>query len=215
VLKLGVTGGIACGKTAVAEIFRARGAHVACADQIAHELMRPGTPVYQQIVDRFGRDILDRNGAISHARLANKVFANGDNLPPGARKIDELNAIVHPAVIARQDAWADEIRARDPDGIAAVEAALIYEAGADRRFDKMLVVVCNPEQKIERVARRMHLDLNAARQEVERRSAAQLSDQEKARRADYVIDNSGLLVETERQVDKVMAELKQLAKQHV
>jgi len=215
VLKLGITGGMACGKTVVADMFRVRGAHVVIADHIAHQLMQPGTPVYDKIVARFGGDILDSDGSINRQRLAGKAFSGNDNVPAGRRPIDELNAIVHPAVIAQQDAWAEDIRRRDPEGLAVVEAALIFEAGTDRRFDKMLVVVCNPEQKVERFARRMHLDLESARREVERRSLAQLSDSEKARRADFVIDNSGSLAQTEQQVEKVVAQLKQLAKQHV
>lgn len=204
---------MAAGKSTVADMFRERGAHVVIADHIAHQLMQPGTPVFQQIVARFGSDILDSDGAINRQRLADKVFAGPQS--SAASRIAELNAIVHPAVIARHDAWAEEIRRRDPEGLAVVEAALIYEAGADHRFDKMIVVVCNPEQKIQRFAQRMHVDLGTARSEVERRSAAQLPDAEKARRADYVIDNSGSMEQTDEQVDKIVSELKELAKQHV
>ncbi|MFB3915112.1 MAG: dephospho-CoA kinase [Terriglobales bacterium] len=213
-LKIGLTGGMATGKSTVADMFRERGAHVVIADHIAHQLMQPGTPVFQQIVARFGRDILDSEGAIDRQRLADKVFSGSPNAA-GRKPIEELNAIVHPAVIARQAAWIEEIRRRDPEGLAVVEAALIYEAGADRSFDKMIVVVCDPEQKVWRFAQRMHIDLDTARAEVERRSAAQLSDAEKARRADYVIDNTGSIAQTDEQVEEVIEELKELARQHV
>ena len=196
-LKVGLTGGIACGKSTVAAMLAARGAHIIKADEIAHRLMRTGEPVYEEIVRRFGRDILDTDGRIDRLRLAALAFA------PDAPRISELNHIVHPAVIAEQNRWMEEVGRRDPSAIAVVEAALILEAGATADFDRLIVVVCEPQKKVERLARRMGIDIRAAAGEVERRSAAQLSDAEKERHADFVIYNSGSVEATEQQVDEL------------
>ena len=206
-LRVGLTGGVACGKTTVARMFAQRGARVVYADEIARELMQPGQAVYDDVVHSFGRGILEPEGPINRARLAQLVF------DPKRPRVEELNRIVHPAVIARQEEWMAEVERREPDAVAMVEAALILEAGVRDRFDRIVVVTCIPEQKAERFARRtsMEQDLAAARAEVERRSAAQISDAEKARSADFVIDNSGALEATEAQVERVWAELKQLA----
>jgi dephospho-CoA kinase len=213
VLKVGLTGGIACGKSAVGAMLAARGAHVIQADQIAHELMMPGSQVYDQVVRRFGAGIVDPDGRINRQKLAEVVFSPSQNPGESGRSpLQELNAIVHPAVVARQDAWAEQVRAQDPDGVAVIEAALILEAGAASHFDKLIVVVCDPELKAERLARRLGLDRESARREVERRSAVQWPDAEKQRAADFVIYNSGSLAETEAQVDRLFAQLKQLAK---
>ena len=212
-LRVGLTGGIACGKTAVGEMFAARGAHVIQADRIAHELMQPGGPVYNQVVLHFGRQILQPDGRINRQKLAQAAFS----APPAgggtatAPRVEELNRIVHPAVIASQEEWMADIQRRDPHAIAMVEAALILEAGVRHRFDKLVVVTCSREVRLQRFAQRLRLDLEAARQEMERRMAAQMPDEEKASRADYVIDNSGPLADTERQVDTIMQELRKQA----
>jgi dephospho-CoA kinase len=206
-LRVGLTGGVACGKTTVAEMMRQRGAHVALADDIAHQLMRPGEPVYDEIVRHFGHGIVCNDGKIDRKKLAEVAFGSG--------RIKELNQIVHPAVIAHQDAWANEIAAKNPNGIAVVEAALMLEAGVSKRFDKLVVVICTLPQKIERFAYRHNLDLAAAEREVSRRMAAQLPDEEKARAADYVIDNSGTLAELEAKVDALISELRLLARSTV
>ena len=202
-LRVGLTGGLCSGKSAVAEMFRRRGAHVLHADQLAHELMRPGQPVYEQVVNHFGGDIIQPDGAIDRRKLAALAFEPG--------RIQELNRIVHPAVVKQQEAWMDEMAQRDARGIAMVEAALIVEAGVAKRFDKLVVVTSTPEQKIERFAARSpDADKEAARREARRRIAAQLPDEDKVKVADHVIDNSGTLAATERQVEKVFAELKGL-----
>lgn len=202
-LKLGLTGGIACGKSTVGAMLAAHGAHVLQADQVAHRLMEPGEQVYHEVVRRFGRDILRPDGTIDRAKLAEAAFGSG--------RIQELNRLVHPAVLERQEQWMAEIGARDRHAIVIVEAALILEAGARAQFDKLIVVTCRAEQKAARFAERQKLDLGAARKEVERRVAAQWPDEKKAAAADYVIDNSGSRAETERQVEALFAELKRLA----
>jgi len=198
---------MACGKTAVADMFARRGAHVVQADRLAHELMSPGEHVYEEIVRRFGRNILAPDGTIDRVKLAEAAFSPGRD---GGTRIGELNAIVHPAVIRRQEEWMDEIGRRDPHAVAIVEAALIFEAGLGERFDNIVVVTCETEQKLERFARRANLSREAAASELNRRSAAQLPDTEKASRAHWVIDNSGSLEETERQVEQVWKEMKGL-----
>lgn len=205
-LRVGLTGGIGCGKTTVAAMMAARGAHVIQADQIAHELMKPGQDVYDAVVRHFGREIVQPDGSIDRGKLAQAAFGGG--------KVQELNRIVHPAVIAYQQEWMQRIEESEPQGIAVVEAALILEAGVNGRFDKLVVVTCTPEQKVERFARRVAAqggDEVTAREEAERRIAAQMPDDEKIQAADYVIDNSGPLTATQQQVDAVMDELQRLA----
>ena len=201
-LKAGLTGGLACGKSTVGEMLQARGAHVIQADRLAQELMKPGTPVYDAVVKHFGPEIVKPDGTIHRVKLAGIVFPN---------RIEELNQLVHPAVIQRQEEWMNEIGAREPHAVAIVEAALIVEAGVGRQFQKLIVVTCSAEQKIERFAKRLGVPVADARAEVERRMATQVSDEVKVKNADFVIDNSGPLERLEPQVEKLWAELKRLA----
>ena len=198
-LRVGLTGGIACGKSTIGAMLAKRGAHLLLADTLAHQLYEPGAATYDEVVRRFGRDILNADGTIHRGRLANLAFPD---------RIDELNAVVHPAVVAAQTRWMKDREREDPDGVAVVEAALLIEAGAARDFDKVIVVTCDFEHKVERYAARTNLPLDAARVEVERRSAAQFTDQEKASQADYVMDNSGSVEDAERQLEKIWGELR-------
>jgi dephospho-CoA kinase len=202
-LKIGLTGGIATGKSAVGKIFVKLGAHLIQADAVAHDLMQPGRPVYKEVVHHFGREILNPDGTINRPRLAAAAFPTGN--APG--RIKELNEIVHPSVIDYKNKWMEEISRRDPNAIAIVEAALILEAGTASRFDHLIVVTCRPEQRIQRFAQRTGISEEAAQAEVTRRMAAQIPDEEKIKTADFVIDNSGSLDETEQQVRKVFAGL--------
>jgi dephospho-CoA kinase len=206
-LKLGLTGGIAAGKSVVGEMLVALGAHLIQADAVSHQLMRPGEGVYQEVVRAFGSGILNPDGSVNRARLAEAAFGAG-NKPS---RIQELNKIVHPAVVKKQDEWMETIGRRDPKAIATVEAALILEAGAAKHFDRLLVVTCRPEQRVERWAARTNVDLETARREVTRRMAAQLPDEEKFKAADYVIDNSGSLDETRAKVSALYPQLRALA----
>jgi len=205
VLKVGLTGGIACGKSTVAAMLAVRGADTLQADLVAHELMRPGQAVYDEIIRRFGREVLNQNKTINRVRLAEVVFS------PERPRIDELNEIVHPAVLAYQQQWLEDTSRREPKSVAVVEAALILEAGAHNQFDKIVVVTCSPHQKAERLSQRMGIPLAEAEAEVVRRSAAQWQDEEKLRYADYVIDSSGTLADTEAQVEKLWCELSAIA----
>jgi dephospho-CoA kinase len=207
-LKVGLTGGIASGKSAVGEMFVALGAQLIQADYISHSLMQPGEAVYDEVVRHFGREILNPDGTVNRGKLAEAAFGPA-NSPEGQRvsRIAELNRIVHPAVIRSQDAWLEETGRRDPHAVAIVEAALILEAGAKDHFDRIIVVTCNPEQRASRFAARQKIDLESAREEVERRMAAQLPDEEKIKAANYVIDNSGSLEHTREQVLQVWGKL--------
>jgi len=208
-LKVGLTGGIASGKSVVGEMFVALGAHLVQADRIAHSLMQPGEPVYNEVVRHFGREILNPDGSVNRARLAGAAFGS-EAAAEGKRasRIEELNRIVHPAVIRSQDEWMHDISLQDPQGVAIVEAALILEAGAGDRFDRMIVVTCNEEQRATRFGARQKIGLETARKEVSRRMAAQLSDDEKIKAADYVIDNSGSPEQTRTQVREVWDKLR-------
>jgi dephospho-CoA kinase len=207
---VGLTGGLACGKSTVGELMAARGAHVIEADKVAHQLMSPGQAVYEEVVRLFGREIVNESdGTINRPKLAEIAFGSG--------RIEELNRIVHPAVIEHQLRWMDELAAKDPHAIAVWEAALILEADVRGRFDKLVVVTCKPEQKIERFVHRALKTSDgpfaeiSARQEAQRRIEAQKSDEEKIKAADYVIDTSGSVANTEKQVEKLMLGLKAIA----
>lgn len=204
-LKTGLTGGIASGKSAVGEMLVALGAHLIQADVIAHDLMRPGEEVYREVVRHFGAETLNPDGSVNRARLAEAAFGSPAKQ---ASRVDELNRIVHPAVIQKQNEWMENVAKNDPHGIAIVEAALILEAGVASHFDRLIVVTCRPEQRIERWGARMKVSPEVARREIERRMAAQLPDQEKIKAADYVIDNSGTLDETRETARELYAKLR-------
>jgi dephospho-CoA kinase len=210
-LRVGLTGGLASGKSTVAQMFATQGVHVMHADTVAHDLMKPGCPVYEEIVKRFGASVVHPDGTVNRQKLAEIAFGSG--------RIEELNRIVHPAVGKRMQEWIEDITAREPQSIVMVEAALILEAGLGKYFDKLIVVSSRPQQKLERFASRKLGDRSReddeharAIQEAERRLGAQLSEQEKIAAADYVIDNSGSLAETERQVNKLFKEVQLLAR---
>jgi dephospho-CoA kinase len=196
-LKVGLTGGIATGKSLVGRMFAELGVHTIDADEIAHELMRPGEMVYAEVVRRFGPGIVNPDGTVNRTRLAELAF---DQKKP---RIYELNGIVHPGVIERQEQWMEEIRRREPEAIVMLEAALLLEAGLRRRFDRVVVVSCKPQQRIERWEKRLHVDVETARREVTRRMMAQAPDEAKIQAADYVVDNSGSIEDTKKQVQKI------------
>jgi dephospho-CoA kinase len=168
--------------------------------------MRPGEKVYDEVVRRFGTEILNDDKSVNRARLAEVAF---DQRRP---RIYELNAIVHPGVIEKYEHWMEEIGRREPEAIAILEAALLLEAGLRRRFDRIIVVSCHTQQRIERWEKRVNVDAETARLEVTRRMKAQAPDEAKIQAADYVIDNSGTIEETRKQVEKVYAELQTQAR---
>lgn len=204
-LKAGLTGGIATGKSLVGGMFAELGVHTIDADEIAHQLMRPGEKVYEEVVRRFGPEVLNSDKTVNRARLAEFAF---DQKRP---RIYELNSIVHPGVIERYEKWMDEIGRREPDAIVMLEAALLLEAGLRRRFDRVVVVSCKPQQRVERWEKRLHVDSETARREVTRRMMAQAPDEAKIQAADYVVDNSGSIEETRKQVEKIYETLQSQA----
>ncbi len=202
-LKVGLTGGIACGKTTVLAMFAELGAHTLRADAVAHRLMVPGEPMFDEIVAAFGEEVLTLDGTIARPKLATAAFPN---------RIGELNAIVHPRVLAFEDDWMQQIGKTDPHGVAICEAALLIEAGGLARYDKLIVVTCTLEQKIQRFAERTGTTPNEARAEVLKRMAAQMPEAEKAKLADFVIDNSAAKETAEQQVREVWQQLTATAK---
>ena len=201
-LKVGLTGGIATGKSLVGGMFAELGAHIIDADKIGHELMAPGEPVYDEIVKRFGTEILNPDKTVNRAKLAELAF---DQRRP---RIYELNSLLHPGIIKRYEKRMEEISAREPNAIVMLEAALLLEAGLRKRFDRIIVVSCKPQQRIERWEQRQNVDADAARREVTRRMMAQAPQEAKIQAADFVIDNSGTVEDTRRQVENVFARLK-------
>jgi dephospho-CoA kinase len=216
-LRIGLTGGIASGKSVVGEMFVKLGAQLIQSDALAHRLMEPGQRVYDEVVRHFGPEILNPDRTVNRSKLAEAAFGKapgtGEEHADVSRtaptpRVQELNAIVHPAVIAHENEWMDSVGARDPNAIAIVEAALILEAGTADRFDYLVVVTCRPEQRISRFAQRLGISEESARAEVSRRMAAQFSDAKKIEAADFVIDNSGALASTEQQVGDIFSALR-------
>ncbi len=196
----GLTGGIASGKSTVARFLEALGAKVVDADRVGHELLRPSNPVHHKVVAHFGQDILKPSGDIDRERLGSIVFGDPE-------KLGELNSIVHPALTARVRELTRELHERYPQEVIIVDAALIYEAGVEGRFAKIIVAWCTPEQQIERLMAKAGL----SRDDALHRLAAQIPPAEKRRRADYEIDCSGSLEETQRQAESLYPELKRQA----
>jgi dephospho-CoA kinase len=178
-LRVGLTGSIAVGKSFVAGVFAELGCHVVDADQTAREVVLPGSPGLQSVADVFGKEILNADGTLNRQQMGALVFAD-------ETKRLQLNHILHPFIIARQDEILREWEKEDPDGIGLVDAALMIESGGYRRFDKLIVVHCRPEVQLERLMLRNGL----SRDEAQRRIDSQMSQEEKQRFADYLIDTS-------------------------
>ena len=194
----GLTGGVATGKSTAARVFHELGAEIIDADRIGHLQLAKSSPAFQEIVERFGPVILDGAGEINRHALGSLVFTDPE-------KLQQLNSIVHPRIIAEVEKRAAAIAAEDSRRVILVDAALIFEAGIGGRFEKVIVTWCTPQQQIERL---MHKGLS--REEAEHRIAAQIPVEEKKRRADFVIDSSGPLENTRGQVERIYATLKKL-----
>jgi len=195
-LKVGLTGGLACGKSTVADVLREEGCEVLDADRLGHLAIEPGGPAYQPVVDAFGSDLLDADGKIRRPLLAQRVFQQPEQLA-------RLNALVHPAIMALVEERCRDFRKRHPRGILIIDAALIFEAKVETRFDKIVVVDCDPEQQ---VARFVGKGLGSE-DEARRRIAAQLPREQKLSRADFVLDSSGSLEETRRRARELFQTL--------
>jgi dephospho-CoA kinase len=198
VLRVALTGGIACGKSVVARIFQAKGCAVYAADEAAHALMSAGRPAWKRIVARFGRDILSPDRTIDRGRLGQIVFAD-----PGARRF--LNSLVHPLVRTERDRLAARLERAGKVPVFISEAALTIEAGYASWFDKIVVAHCRPAVQVRRLMQRDGI----SRAEARRKIATQMPVGEKLKHADYVIDTSGSLEETVEQTERVYAALLQ------
>lgn len=215
-LRVALTGGLGSGKSTAAKRFAELGAHVLYADEIGRGLMQPGEAVYEQILERFGAGVLADAGQLDRVALARLAFGDG--------RIEELNAIVHPATISRQAELMAEIATRDPDAVVMVESALVFETkyggaeGWHKRFDRIILVRASAAVKVARFVARMSggavLD-EAARRELEgdarRRMAQQLDDDWKAERSDYVLVNDGAVEGLIAQVDELWPALRNLS----
>ncbi len=191
-LKVGLTGGLASGKSFVGQAFAALGCYLIQADEIGREVMQPGGEAFGPIVKEFGPAVLASDGAIDRKRLAAIVFASPERLMA-------LNSLVHPPVIRRQDRRMAEIAAQDSGAIVIVEAAVMIEAGTYKRLDKLVLAVCTEQQQVQRAMLRSGL----SREEALARIRSQMPLVEKRRFADYVVDTSGTEEETVRQVGAV------------
>ena len=209
-LRVGLTGGLGSGKSTAARLFAALGARVLQSDAIGRELMERGQPIYDGMVAHFGSGVVRADGTLDRAALARIAFTEG--------RVEELNAIAHPLVIARQMALIEEISQQEPRAVVMVESALIFETnyrtvdGArwQKRFDRIILVTAPEEVKIARFVARSSggKDINEEQraefeEEARRRLAQQISDDQKSALSDYVLTNGGALTELEWQVDQL------------
>jgi dephospho-CoA kinase len=179
-LKVGLTGGLACGKSFVGQALAALGCHLIEADQIGHEVLLPNGPAYAGVVREFGPAILNPDGTIDRKRLAAEVFDK-----PG--RLEVLNRLVHPHVFQREQELIDQYAKTDPHSIVVAEAAILIETGNHKNFDRVILVECEEEQQIERAIKRDHI----GRDDVLARLRRQMPLAEKRKFAHYVIDTSG------------------------
>jgi len=198
-LRVGLTGGIGCGKSTVAGMMRELGCRVIDADEISRNLAEPGQQSYQEIVVAFGPEILLADGRLDRAKIAHLVFAD-------ASKLTTLNKILHPRVIAEEERQLVEIARTEPHAVAVVEAALLIEAGHHKSLERLIVVWCRPEQQIERLTNPQGRAMS--REDAMQRIAAQMPLDEKRRMATDEIDNSGSPAATQKQVTELVARLK-------
>jgi dephospho-CoA kinase len=216
-IRVGLTGGLSSGKSTVAAMLRALGAEVIEADELGRELMEPGQPVFSSIVELFGPEVVLPDGRLNRARLAELAFKEG--------RLQELNAIVHPAVIAAEQTWTEQVFARNPAAVAVIESALIFEVERDarargeqesaladwrRRMDRIIVVTAPDEVKIARFAARICPDgegREIAEAQARLRLTYQIPDAVKAARADYVLENAGDLAALRAQVEALWPSL--------
>jgi dephospho-CoA kinase len=199
-LKVGLTGGLACGKSFIGEELARFGCLLIHADDLGHEVLARGGEAYDDVLREFGPEILAGSGEIDRKVLAAKVFGAPEQLA-------RLNALVHPPVVRREDALIADFARRQPDGIAVVEAAILIETGSWKRFDRIILVTCSEEQQVERAMRRE----GAVMEDVRARLGRQMPLAEKRKYADFVIDTSGEKEETLRQTREVYDALRRIS----
>jgi dephospho-CoA kinase len=197
-LKVGLTGGLATGKSHVAHTLAALGCHVLSADELGHEVLLPGAEAYDDVVREFGSKILGSGGRIDRKLLAAEVFDSPERLK-------KLNSLVHPHVIHREEQWLARLAAEEPGAIAVIEAAILIETGSYKRFGRLILAVCPPEMQLRR-----HMERSGESEAQARaRLARQMPLEVKRQYADYVVDTSGSREETDRQVREIFAKLRQ------
>jgi dephospho-CoA kinase len=201
-LRVGLTGGIASGKTTVAAMFRELGCHVLEADKIAHHMIEPGAAAYEDVVQEFGPGILTSEGSVDRQKLGAIVFAN-------PARLAMLNAIVHPPVLAAEDQELAALERVEPHAIAVIEAALLIEAGYANKLDCLVVTWCAPEQQLARLMQEGAGRGFSSEQAIQR-IAAQMAVEEKRLMANEVIDCSGSLEHTREQVVALFAKFKRM-----
>jgi dephospho-CoA kinase len=199
-LKVGLTGSIAVGKSFVASVFVELGCHVLDADQTARAVVEPGTSGLAAIADAFGLEVLTSEGALDRQRMAQIVF--GDDA-----KRQQLNSILHPLIFAKQDEALTEWEVVDPHGIGIIDASLMIESGGYKRFQKLIVVHCRPEVQLERLMLRDGF----SRVEAERRIASQIPQEEKQKYGDFLIDSSDGFELTRQRVIEVHGKLRRIS----
>jgi dephospho-CoA kinase len=199
-LRVGLTGSIAVGKSFVTSVFAELGCHVLDADETAREVVLPGSPGLRSVAEVFGEDVLNTDGTLNRRQLGAIVFAD-------EAKRQKLNQLLHPFIIARQDEIMRAWEAEDPNGIGIIDAALMIESGGYRRFDKLIVVHCRPEVQLERLMLRSGL----GRDEAQARIDAQMPQAEKQKFADYLIDTSDGFELTKARTHEVHEDLVRLA----
>ena len=201
-LKVGLTGSIAVGKSFVLSVLAELGCHVVDADEIARQVVEPGSEGLQAVFNEFGEDVLSVDRTLDRAKLGAIIF--GDET-----KRSRLNSILHPLIIAAQDKLLHDWEIKDPNGIAVIDAALMIESGGYRRLDKLIVVHCRPEIQLQRLMKRNNLSREAA----EQRIRSQMPQEEKKKYADFLIDTSGDFENTRAQVRRVYEELQAITTQ--
>ena len=201
-LIVGLTGGVASGKSTVSRILREEGAYLIDADQIARELVQPQTPAWRALIDAFGEEVLEKDGSIHRKKLAALVFSHPE-------KRERLNQLLHPRIKEETQRRVKEIGQRDPEAIVVIDAALLVETGAYREMDWLIVVFSTEAQQIERLEKRNGMRPEEARQII----SAQMPLEEKLKVADGVIRNEGSIEETKRKAKEVFQELRGLALQ--
>lgn len=199
-LKVGLTGSIAVGKSFVLRTLAELGCHVIDADEIARAVVAPNTLGLQLVTEAFGSEILRPDGALDRPKLGAIIFSD-------AARRAQLNSILHPLIIAAQDERIRDLEAEDPDGIVVIDAALMIESGGYRRLDKLIVVHCRPEVQLQRLMMRDHLSVEIAQQRID----AQMTQEEKIKFADYLVDTSDGFEHARGQVFEVFRQLKTLS----
>jgi dephospho-CoA kinase len=201
-LIVGLTGGIASGKTAVSKILSEEGAYIIDADQIARELVQPHTTTWRELTNVFGKEILDKDGSIHRKKLAAIVFSD-----PQQRNL--LNQIIQPRIKEELGLRVKRIGQKDPEAIVVIDAALLVERGEHREMDKLIVVTSTERQQIARLKERE----GTSEEEARKILASQMALKEKLKVADFVIRNEGCLEETQRMAKEVFQELKRIVLQ--